>query len=90
MFIDADKPSTPDYFDWAVKLARKGTLIVVDNVVREGAILPAQSENKHVKGLRSFYARVAADPRVTATAIQTVGNKGHDGLAIVRVIAEPD
>ncbi len=90
IFIDADKPSTPDYFDWAVKLARKGTLIVVDNVVREGAILAVQSENKHVKGLRSFYARVAADPRVTATAIQTVGNKGHDGLAIVRVIAEPD
>ncbi len=90
IFIDADKPSTPDYFDWAVKLARKGTLIVVDNVVREGAILAAQSENKHVKGLRGFYARVAVDPRVTATAIQTVGNKGHDGLAIVRVIAEPD
>jgi predicted O-methyltransferase YrrM len=90
IFIDADKPSTPDYFDWAVKLARKGTLIVVDNVVREGAILAAQSENKHVKGLRGFYTRVAADPRVTATAIQTVGNKGHDGLAIVRVIAKPD
>jgi predicted O-methyltransferase YrrM len=90
IFIDADKPSTPDYFDWAVKLARKGTLIIVDNVVREGAILAAQSENKHVKGLRGFYARVAADPRVTATAIQTVGNKGHDGLAIVWVIAEPD
>ncbi len=90
IFIDADKPSTPDYFDWAVKLARKGALIIVDNVVREGAILAAQSENKHVKGLRSFYARVAADPRVTATAIQTVGNKGHDGLAIVWVIAEPD
>ena len=87
VFIDADKPSTPDYFDWAVKLARKGTLIVVDNVVREGAILAAQSENKHVKGLRGFYARAAADPRVTATAIQTVGNKGHDGLAIVRVNA---
>jgi predicted O-methyltransferase YrrM len=89
IFIDADKPSTPDYFDWAVTLARKGTLIVVDNVVREGAILAVQSENKHVKGLRSFYARVAADPRVTATAIQTVGNKGHDGLAIVRVIDAP-
>lgn len=86
IFIDADKPSTPDYFDWAVKLAHKGTLIIVDNVVREGAILAAQSENKHVKGLRDFYSRAAADPRVTATAIQTVGNKGHDGLAIVRVI----
>ena len=70
-------------------LSRKGSLIVVDNVVREGAILAAQSENPHVKGLRGFYARVAQDPRVTATAFQTVGNKGHDGLAIVLVTAEP-
>jgi len=85
VFIDADKPNTPDYFDWAVKLAREGTLIVVDNVVREGAILAAQSDSPHVKGLRDFYARAAADPRVTATAIQTVGAKGHDGLAILRV-----
>jgi predicted O-methyltransferase YrrM len=90
IFIDADKPSTPDYFDSAVRLARQGSLIVVDNVVREGAILAAQSDNKHVKGLRGFYARAAADPRVTATAIQTVGNKGHDGLAIMLVTAEPD
>ena len=86
VFIDADKPRTPDYFEWAVKLGRAGTLIVVDNVVREGAILAAQSDNKHVKGLRAFYARAAADPRVTATAFQTVGHKGHDGLAIVQVI----
>jgi len=89
VFIDADKPSTPDYFDWAVKLARRGSLIVVDNVVREGAILAAQSENKPVKGLRSFYARAGADPRVSATAFQTVGNKGHDGLAVAIVIADP-
>jgi len=89
IFIDADKPSTPDYFDWAVSLSRKGSLIVVDNVVREGAILAAKSENEHVKGLRSFYARAAADPRVTATAFQTVGNKGHDGLAIMLVTAKP-
>lgn len=89
VFIDADKPNTADYFDWAVKLSREGTLIVVDNVVREGAILAAQSENKHVRGLRGFYERVAADPRVTATAFQTVGNKGHDGLAIVLVTAKP-
>ncbi len=85
VFIDADKPSTPDYFDWAVKLARAGSFIVVDNVVREGAILAARSDNKHVKGLRAFYDRAAADPRVTATAFQTVGHKGHDGLAIVQV-----
>ncbi|MEZ5827182.1 MAG: O-methyltransferase [Hyphomicrobiales bacterium] len=89
VFIDADKPSTPDYFDWAVRLARKGTLIVVDNVVREGAILAAQSDNKHVKGLRGFYARAGADPRVSATAFQTVGNKGHDGLAVVLVTKNP-
>jgi predicted O-methyltransferase YrrM len=89
VFIDADKPSTPDYFDWAVKLSRKGSLIVVDNVVREGAILAAQSDNKHVKGLRGFYARAAADPRVTATAFQTVGSKGHDGLAVVLVTSAP-
>lgn len=89
VFIDADKPNTSNYFDWAVKLARKGTLIVVDNVVREGAILAAESDSKHVKGLRDFFARAAADPRVTATAFQTVGNKGHDGLAIVRVIEAP-
>lgn len=85
VFIDADKPNTPNYFDWAVKLARPGTLIVVDNVVREGAILAHQSDNKHIRGLRGFFARAASDPRVTATAFQTVGNKGHDGLAIVRV-----
>ncbi len=85
VFIDADKPNTANYFDWAVRLSRPGTLIVVDNVVREGAILAAQSDNKHIKGLRGFFARAASDPRVTATAFQTVGNKGHDGLAIVRV-----
>ena len=89
VFIDADKPSTPDYFDWAVTLSRKGTLIVVDYVVREGAILAAQSDNKHVKGLRGFYARAAADPRVSATAFQTVGSKGHDGLAVVLVTSAP-
>jgi predicted O-methyltransferase YrrM len=88
IFIDADKPSTPDYFDWAVSLSRKGSLIVVDNVVREGAILAGQSENKHVKGLRDFFARAGADPRVTATAVQTVGTKGHDGLAIALVTAD--
>ncbi len=89
IFIDADKPSTPDYFDWAVTLSRKGSLIIVDNVVREGAILAAQSDSPHVKGLRDFYVRVAADKRVTATAFQTVGNKGHDGLAIVLVTEAP-
>jgi predicted O-methyltransferase YrrM len=89
IFIDADKPSTPEYFQWAVKLSRKGSLIVVDNVVREGAVLDAQSDNPHVKGLRRFYALAASDPRVTGTALQTVGAKGHDGLAILLVTAAP-
>lgn len=89
VFIDADKPNTPNYYDWAVKLAREGTLIVVDNVVREGAILAAQSDSAHVRGLRDFFARAGADSRVTATAFQTVGSKGHDGLAIVRVTQAP-
>lgn len=89
IFIDADKPNTANYFDWAVKLARRGTLIVVDNVIREGAILASESQNKHVKGLRGFFARASADPRVTAIAVQTVGHKGHDGLAIVQVTQDP-
>ena len=89
VFIDADKPNTPDYFDWAVKLSRPGGLIIVDNVVREGAVLEEKSENPNVKGLREFYVRAAADPRVTATAFQTVGDKGHDGLAIVLVTGKP-
>ena len=89
VFIDADKPNTAGYFDWAVNLARPGSLIVVDNVVREGAVLATESENPNVKGLREFYARAAADPRVTATAFQTVGDKGHDGLAIVLVTGKP-
>ncbi|MHA1517994.1 MAG: O-methyltransferase [Alphaproteobacteria bacterium] len=89
VFIDADKPNTPRYFDWAVRLAREGTLIVVDNVVREGAILASESDSAHVKGLRNFFSRAATDPRVTSTAFQTVGAKGHDGLAIVRVTQAP-
>jgi predicted O-methyltransferase YrrM len=88
IFIDADKPSTPDYFLWAVRLARRGSLIVVDNAVREGEILDGASKSRDVQGLRRFYELAATDPRVDATAIQTVGAKGHDGLAIVLVTAE--
>ena len=89
IFIDADKPSTPDYFLWAVKLARRGALIVVDNVVREGRVLDAESDSPHIQGLRRFYALAATDPRVSGTAIQTVGSKGHDGLAILLVTGGP-
>ena len=89
IFIDADKPSTPDYFLWAVKLARRGALIVVDNVVREGRVLDAESDSPHIQGLRRFYALAATDPRVSGTAIQTVGSKGHDGLAMLLVTGGP-
>ncbi|MGE5260840.1 MAG: O-methyltransferase [Actinomycetota bacterium] len=87
IFIDADKPRTPDYFTWAMKLSRPGSLIVVDNVVREGAILDADSEDPHIRGTRRFYELAAAEPRVSGTALQTTGSKGHDGIAILRVIA---
>ena len=85
IFIDADKEGTPGYFQWSVKLARQGALIVVDNVVREGAILDSSGEDTSVQGMRRFFELAATDPRVSATAIQTVGAKGHDGLAILLV-----
>jgi predicted O-methyltransferase YrrM len=89
VFIDADKPGTPGYFQWAVKLARRGTLIIVDNVVREGAVLDAESDDASVQAMRRFFELAATDPRVTATAIQTVGAKGHDGLAVLLVTSAP-
>jgi predicted O-methyltransferase YrrM len=88
IFIDADKPSTPDYYQWSVELARGGSLIVVDNVVREGRVIDAKSDSPHIQGLRRFFDLAAADSRVSGTAIQTVGAKGHDGLAILRVTAD--
>lgn len=89
IFIDADKPGTPGYFQWAVKLARRGSLIIVDNVVREGAVLDADSGDASVQAMRRFFELAAADPRVSGTAIQTVGAKGHDGLAVLLVTSAP-
>jgi predicted O-methyltransferase YrrM len=86
VFIDADKPSTAEYFDWALRLTRRGSLIVVDNVVRDGAVVDEQSEDEVVQGVRRFYQRLAAEPRVSATAIQTVGSKGYDGFALAVVL----
>lgn len=85
IFIDADKPNIPAYFDWAIKLARPGSLIVVDNVVRQGKVADPASSDSSVQGVRAFFAHAAADPRVDATVLQTVGSKGYDGLAIVVV-----
>jgi predicted O-methyltransferase YrrM len=85
IFIDADKPSYADYFAWALKLSRRGTVIFVDNVVRSGAVVDAGSSDPKVQGVRRFYDLLAAEPRVSATAIQTVGSKGYDGFALILV-----
>jgi predicted O-methyltransferase YrrM len=85
-FIDADKVNTPSYFTWALTLSRPGSLIIVDNVIRDGAVADASSTDQAVQGMRQFFERVRSEPRVEATAIQTVGVKGYDGLALLRVI----
>jgi predicted O-methyltransferase YrrM len=93
VFIDADKANNPGYLEWSLKLSRPGALIVVDNVVRNGAILdptaydPALGD-AGVQGVRRFYEMLAAEPRLSATAIQTVGDKGYDGFALAIVDTE--
>jgi len=86
VFIDADKPSNPDYFAWALKLSRRGTVIVVDNVVRAGAVADAHSSDAAVLGVRRLNQMMANEPRVSATALQTVGSKGYDGFAVALVV----
>lgn len=86
VFIDADKRNNWPYFDWAVAHARPGALVVVDNVVRSGAVLEEGSDNPDIRGIRSFFERLGADGRVSATAIQTVGSKGWDGIAVALVL----
>ena len=88
IFIDADKANMAAYFDFALKLSRKGSLIIADNVVRKGAVLDAASNDVSVQGARRFLERLSKEARVTATALQTVGCKGYYGFAIARVIAE--
>ena len=87
IFVDADKPNNPSYFDWALALSRPGSVLVFDNVVRKGAILDPDSDDPGVAGVRRLYERMAASPRVTATAFQTVGAKGYDGFAVALVTA---
>jgi predicted O-methyltransferase YrrM len=86
-FIDADKAGIPDYFRWALRLSRPGSLVVVDNVVREGAVIDEDSTDSNVQGVRRFNQLVSTEPRVTATTIQTVGAKKYDGFAMVLVDA---
>lgn len=85
IFVDADKSSYPDYFTWAIELSHSGSMIIADNVVRAGAVIDAENSDPNVQGVRKFNEMMAADPRVSATAIQIVGSKGHDGFAIALV-----
>ena len=84
-FIDADKVSSAEYVDFAIRLSRPGAWIVLDNVVRGGAVLLADSPDPSVQGVRRAIAMLGGDPRVEATAIQTVGAKGYDGFALALV-----
>jgi predicted O-methyltransferase YrrM len=85
VFIDADKANIPAYFDWSVRLSRPGTVIVVDNVVRNGALLDDSGQRPEVVGVRRLHEQLAVDQRVTATTIQTVGTKGYDGFTLAVV-----
>ena len=85
IFIDADKDNYAVYLEGALKLSRLGTVIVADNVVRDGAVIDPEDEDPRVVGVRSFFDRMAAEARLDATAIQTVGSKGYDGFALALV-----
>ena len=85
IFIDADKPNNPVYLEWAMKLARPGTVVVVDNVIREGAVVDAESKDASVQGTRRLFDLMASNPRLEATALQTVGGKGYDGFVMAIV-----
>jgi predicted O-methyltransferase YrrM len=86
VFIDADKPATPEYFTWALSMTRPGSIIIADNVVRKGEIANAQSTDASVQGMRRFTEMAGKETRVSATCIQTVGAKGYDGFVIARVV----
>jgi predicted O-methyltransferase YrrM len=89
IFLDADKRTYPEYLEWCIKLSRRGTMIVADNVVRDGAVVDSASRDADVRGVRRFLERLSTDPRVSATAIQTVGSKGYDGFALAVITEEP-
>lgn len=86
VFLDADKPSNPEYFEWSLKLSRKGTIIVIDNVVRNGVVLDEKTTNEEAKGIRRMNDLLSREKRVVATTIQTVGMKGYDGFTIALVV----
>lgn len=85
VFVDADKPSTPQYLEWAVRLSRPGSVIVIDNVVRAGALADEANEDPRVTAMRQTVETISRHPRLTATLLQTVGSKGYDGFILARV-----
>ena len=85
IFIDADKPNNPEYLKWALRFSRQGTIIVGDNVVREGSVIEQDNTDTRVRGTRRFLEMIGGEPRLTATAIQTVGSKGYDGFVVAVV-----
>ena len=86
IFIDADKENAAEYFDWSVRLSRAGTAIVVDNVIREGAVVKPRAHDTASRGIHAMNEAIRINPRVSATTIQTVGRKGYDGFLLARVI----
>jgi predicted O-methyltransferase YrrM len=88
IFIDADKPNNPGYLGWALKFSRRGSLIICDNVVRDGAVADAESTDPGVQGARRLFEMLGAEPRLSATALQTVGIKGYDGFAMALVVRD--
>lgn len=83
IFIDADKPNNPTYLEWAVRLGRPGTVIILDNVVRDGAVIDPENSDPRVIGTRAAFDLIGSHPRLSATGLQTVGGKGWDGFAIM-------
>ena len=89
IFIDADRANLSEYFDWALKLSRRGSVILVDNVVRRGKVIDFASTDPNIIGVRRFGERLAVENRVSATIVQTVGSKGYDGFAVALVTGDP-
>jgi predicted O-methyltransferase YrrM len=87
IFIDADKRSNPQYLQWALKLSRPGTVIVTDNVVRDGKVVDRDSDDPDIQGVREFTELLASEPRLSSTVLQTVGVKGYDGFALAVVVS---
>lgn len=86
VFIDADKANVPNYYEWALKLTHPGSIVVVDNVVRGGAVVNSETQDENINGVRRLIESLKSDPRVSTTALQTVGTKGYDGFLVAYVL----